>query len=465
MAALVAPISVLLGAAGLATPGVALKRARVVAGEWDGFPVSRRAEFMRDYWNQKPLLIRNLLRADEANVLSPDELAGIACEDGVEARIFCEAGLAGGPPWALLNGPFDEADFANLPETSGWTLLVNEVNLVVPDVAALLARRLADVPSWRCDDVMVSYASKGGGIGAHVDNYDVFLLQGAGERRWEVEETPRSARDEVLVPGLAVRVLREFGADRSWTLRAGDCVYVPPRFAHRGTSLDDACMTYSIGYRAPKAADLVGGFVELAAEGCSADDFYTDPPLAAAGAQASAGELSEAALDALEAMVRERLNAALERRGELRAWLAAQVTVRKRAALEFEGDHADSDGAGLLDALARAPVVDGRVGELPRELRGLRLWRAEGVTFAFARAAALCAESPALFVDGERFDLAGDAPAAAEALAETLCATNPVDLAALPLAQSRALATALRSLALAGKIYFAPPEGEGTVTV
>lgn len=464
------------------------------AGEWDGFPTSRRAEFMRDYWNQKPLLIRGLLQPGEAGILTPDELAGISCEvrteprrrphssapltpccpflpprdlrrrqDGVEARIICERGLSeGGPPWALLHGPFSDDDFKTLPET-GWTLLVNEVNLVVPDVAALLERRLAAVPNWRVDDVMVSYAPRHGGIGAHCDNYDVFLLQGSGERRWELEETPRPAEREDLVPGLAVRVLRDFAADRSWDLRAGDCLYIPPRFPHRGTSLDDACMTYSIGYRAPRAADLVRGFAELAALGCADDDFFAEPapPLGggAAPLDESPGELSAEALDALEAMLRDRLGRALERRGELRAWLGAQVTARRRAALEFEGDHAQLDGPALVDQLARAPQREGRV-ELPPQLRGLDLWRAEGVTFAFARAAALHSEGALLFVDGERFELAGDEPAAVEALAEALCAARQLSPSRLPLAGCPAFAAALRALALSGRVYFAPSEGE-----
>lgn len=436
---------------------------RIVAGEWEGgFPASRRAEFMRDYWGKKPLLIRGLLRSEEADIITPDELAGIACEEGVEARIICERGLGeGGPPWALVHGPFGDDDFSKLP-AEGWTLLVNEVNLVVPDVASLLERRLAAVPNWRVDDVMVSYAAKHGGIGAHCDNYDVFLLQGSGERRWEIEETPRSAEREALVPGLAVRVLREFTPDRSWVLRAGDCLYIPPRFPHRGTSLDDLCMTYSIGYRAPKAADLVRSFADMAAAGCADDDFFTEAAFFDGVLPDEApGELSAAALDGLEQMLRDRLGRALapEKRGELRAWLGAQVTARKRAALEFEGDHTELDGPALVDLLARAPQVDSRV-ELPQQLRGLDLWRAEGVTFALGRAAALCAPSAILFVDGERFELAGDEPAVAERLAEALCAQRQLSPSQLPLAGCPAFTAALRALALSGRVYFAPSEGE-----
>ncbi|KAG8459129.1 hypothetical protein KFE25_002536 [Diacronema lutheri] len=433
---------------------------RIAAGEWRGFPASRRAEFMRDYWQQRPLLIRGLVGADEADILTPDELAGIACEEGVEARIICERGLGvGGAPWALIHGPFGDDDFSALPE-EGWTLLVNEVNIVVPDVARLLERRLAAVPDWRLDDVMVSYAARNGGIGAHCDNYDVFLLQGAGERRWEIEETPRPAADEVLVPGLSVRVLREFAPDRSWVLGAGDCLYVPPRFPHRGTSLDQACMTYSVGYRAPKAADLVREFAQLAARGCADDDFFAEPAALLGDGRADVpGELSAGALDALEAMLRDRLSAALDNREALRAWLCEQATARKRAPLQFEGDHAELDGPALVDELARAPQRDGVV-QLRAQLADLDLWRAEGVAFAFARAAALGAASASLFVDGERFNLAGDEAGAVERLAEALCSHRQLSLRRLPLAGCPAFAAALRALVLCGKIYFAPSEGE-----
>ncbi|KAJ1617755.1 cupin superfamily protein-domain-containing protein [Pavlovales sp. CCMP2436] len=461
LVALVPACLLLVPTGALAPAPRTLVQPRVVAGEWsfpsDGTWASRRTEFMRDYWQRKPLLIRGMLSAADADIITPDELAGIACEEGVEARIICEQGLADGPPWALVHGPFGEEDFSKLPE-DGWTLLVNEVNLVVPDVANLIQRRFADVPNWRADDVMVSYACKNGGIGAHTDNYDVFLLQGSGERRWEIEETPRAAADELLVPRLAVRVLQQFTPDRSWVLQAGDCLYIPPRFPHRGTSLHDKCMTYSMGYRAPKAADLVRDFAELAADGCADDDFFADPrvsegePLAEA-----AGELTTEALDTLEALLRERLERALGNRAELRAWLCAQVTKRRRAALEFEGDHAQLDGSLLVDKLARAPQRDGSV-EVPAELRGLQLWRAEGVTFAFARAAALHGGEAALFVDGERFNLAGDAEPAVERLAETLCAQSPLGPSKLALAGCPAFTAALRSLALSGKLYFAPVE-------
>lgn len=433
------------------------------AGEWQGFPRARRAEFMRDFWGRRPLLIRGMLEPSEADILTPDELAGIACEEGVEARIICERGI-GDTPWALLHGPFDDKDFAMLPEER-WTLLVNEVNIVHPQVAALLQRRFALVPDWRTDDVMVSYAAPDGGIGAHTDNYDVFLLQGSGRRRWCIEERLRPADAEELVDGLAVRVLREFAPDRSWVLEAGDCLYLPPRIPHRGVSLDDQCMTYSIGYRAPKRANLLRALGELAGARCAEDDFFSEALLPGGAASEEGGEISAEAFEALTEMMRAKLSTVLDDPRLVRAWLGEQLTERWRLPLEFEGDHEGVDSPALLADAARRADADGA-----REAsRGLALWRAEGVTFAFARGSALDAApagaQPAgggamLFVDGHAHDLSGDAGEAVVRAASLICRENPVMPADLMLNECPALAAALAHLAQQGKVFLAPPAGD-----
>ena len=136
------------------------------------------ATFLDTYWQTQPLLVRDAL-PDFRSPLSPQELAGLACEDGVESRIILEEG--GEYPWELRQGPFASEDFLDLPETH-WTLLVQEVDRLIPEVATLLDH-FRFLPDWRLDDVMVSYAPRHGTVGPHVDNYDVFLLQGAGRRR------------------------------------------------------------------------------------------------------------------------------------------------------------------------------------------------------------------------------------------------------------------------------------------
>ncbi|WP_344057210.1 cupin domain-containing protein, partial [Nocardioides hwasunensis] len=139
------------------------------------------ADFLRDYWQRKPLLIRGAF-PDFACPLAPDELAGLACEAGVEARLVEEQGPQG--PWQVSHGPFDETTFARLPEQE-WTLLVQAVDHYVPEVAELLGS-FDFLPRWRLDDIMISYAPPGGSVGPHVDQYDVFLLQGSGQRRWQL---------------------------------------------------------------------------------------------------------------------------------------------------------------------------------------------------------------------------------------------------------------------------------------
>ena len=230
------------------------------------------AEFLDTYWQKQPLLVRDAM-PDFHSPLSPEELAGLACEDGVESRLILEEG--GAHPWELRHGPFLQEDFLDLPETH-WTLLVQEVDRLIPEVGALLDR-FRFLPDWRLDDVMVSYAPTHGTVGPHIDNYDVFLLQGAGHRRWEIGTAP--VDDEDIVPGLDVRILAEFEPDREFVLGPGDLLYLPPRVAHHGVATDDRCMTYSIGFRAPRHQDLIANFLQHAVETLDADARYSDPDL------------------------------------------------------------------------------------------------------------------------------------------------------------------------------------------
>lgn len=212
------------------------------------------AEFLRDYWQKQPLLIRNAI-AKFRSPLSPDELAGLACEPEVESRIILEKD--GVRPWECRHGPFEENDFAKLPQ-SHWTLLVQECNKHVLELALLLDR-FNFIPNWRVDDVMVSYAPLHGSVGPHVDQYDVFLLQGLGRRRWQIHN--RAVDDSDLIPGLDLRILKHFTADEEWILNPGDMLYLPPGVAHYGVAMED-CITLSIGFRAPSYAELLSSFVE-----------------------------------------------------------------------------------------------------------------------------------------------------------------------------------------------------------
>jgi 50S ribosomal protein L16 3-hydroxylase len=209
--------------------------------------------FMEEYWQQKPLVIRGGL-VDFPLPLEADELAGLSMEEEVESRIVIENGHT---PWELQQGPFNEDTFANLPETE-WTLLVQAVDHWVPEIQEL-KERFHFLPSWRLDDVMVSYATEGGSVGPHFDQYDVFLIQVAGARRWQVL-SPSQYKD-APIKDIQLHILSEFTPDstQEYDLQPGDILYLPPNFAHNGRALDNDCMTYSIGFRAPSIQDALTG--------------------------------------------------------------------------------------------------------------------------------------------------------------------------------------------------------------
>ncbi|SDS31387.1 50S ribosomal protein L16 3-hydroxylase [Halopseudomonas litoralis] len=223
--------------------------------------------FLRDYWQKKPLLIRQAF-PDFENPLTPDELAGLSLEGEVESRIVLEQGAT---PWELRHGPFDEDTYKTLPEKD-WTLLVQAVDQFVPEVAELL-QAFRFLPNWRVDDVMVSYAAPGGSVGPHYDNYDVFLLQGHGQRRWKVGQPCNP--DSPLQEHPDLRILRDFEQQEEWVLRPGDMLYLPPGLAHYGIAEDD-CMTYSIGFRAPSHAEVLAHFSDFLGQYLGDQQRYSD---------------------------------------------------------------------------------------------------------------------------------------------------------------------------------------------
>lgn len=341
------------------------------------------ATFLRDHWQQQPLLIRNPW-SRWTNPLEPDELAGLAIESEVESRLV--TGSAGS--WQMEQGPVPEGRFAELG-SAPWTLLVQAVDHHVPDVAALLdAFRF--IPNWRVDDVMVSYATDGGGVGPHFDQYDVFLIQGAGRRRWQLGG--RCDDTSPLLPHADLRLLADFEVQQEWVLEPGDILYVPPGIAHDGVALDVDCMTYSIGFRAPSRAELIDGWSESLLDALTEDDRYTDPALPRQG---NPGEITPAALARLHAMATEGL---LDLNGFAR-WFGQHSTRPKYPEVDWRPDR--------LVALADLPDMVGR-GALVRN---------PAARFSFVRrgdAAVL------LFVNGRCIPC--DGPAAA--LAERICARD-----------------------------------------
>lgn len=225
------------------------------------------ARFFDEYWQKQPLMIRQAIPGF-TGVLSPDELAGLACEEDAQSRLV----LHQRGKWQLESGPFDETHFSRLPKKN-WTLLVQGVNHFLPEAAELL-QRFNFVPTARLDDLMVSFAPDGGGVGPHFDSYDVFLLQGMGKRLWRISDQD----DMQLVDGAPLRILQNFHGKEEWLLEPGDMLYLPPRYAHWGIAVGE-CMTYSIGFRAPSAQELGVQFLSYLQDKLQLDGMYADADL------------------------------------------------------------------------------------------------------------------------------------------------------------------------------------------
>ncbi|CRM27345.1 50S ribosomal protein L16 arginine hydroxylase [Pseudomonas sp. 31 R 17] len=253
-------------------------------------------EFLRDYWQKKPLLIRQAI-PDFESPIDADELAGLALEEEVESRLVIEHGER---PWELRRGPFAEDAFSTLPERE-WTLLVQAVDQFVPEVAELL-EHFRFLPSWRIDDVMISFAAPGGSVGPHFDNYDVFLLQAQGKRNWKIGQMCNS--ESPLLQHADLRILAEFEESAEWVLEPGDMLYLPPRLAHFGIAEDD-CMTYSVGFRAPSAAEVLTHFTDFLSQYLTDEERYTD---ADAQPVSDPHQIQSDALDRLKSLLAEHMS-------------------------------------------------------------------------------------------------------------------------------------------------------------
>jgi len=272
--------------------------------------------FLHDYWQKEPLLIRNAFPGIESP-LTPDELAGLACEDDANARIVFEQHAQG--HWHVLHGPLHEDDFSTLPEKN-WTLLVTDVEKKVP-----AAKQLIDcfrfIPDWRIDDLMISYAPEGGSVGPHTDAYDVFLIQTQGQRRWMINKD----FDDACLDGTELRILQHFSAADDWILNPGDMLYLPPNIAHHGIALNE-CMTCSIGFRAPAVSNMVGEYAEFIAADIDPALRYQDPDRVC---QQYPAEISPGAL------------------AQIKTLLAAQLTVDNDSLLRWFGEFSSEPRSGM----------------------------------------------------------------------------------------------------------------------
>jgi 50S ribosomal protein L16 3-hydroxylase len=344
--------------------------------------------FLRDYWQKKPLLIRNPW-GTWRNPIDPDELAGLACEAGVESRLITLARTQ----WKAEHGPIPETRFGKLGKAP-WTMLVQAVDQHVPEVAALI-EPFRFIPNWRIDDVMVSYASDGGGVGAHFDQYDVFLIQGLGMRRWQVGGL--CDKDTPMLPHDDLRLIANFEATDEWLLEPGDILYVPPRIAHNGVAVGEDCMTYSIGFRAPSRSELIGDWCDDLLVVPDDDDRYADPD---ARAQDNPGEITADAIDRLHAMITEKL----ADRDAFARWFGAYNSTPKYPDMDW------------------APEEPIEVGALRAALStGAALCRNPASRFSFVRGTD---SAVMLFVDGQSFACSGETAA----FAQSLCRQSRVEV-------------------------------------
>ncbi|AJC44969.1 cupin domain-containing protein [Xanthomonas sacchari] len=280
------------------------------------------ATFLRDYWHKRPLLIRNAFPGF-VSPIEPGDLAGLACEEGALSRLI-EHDRAN-DRWRVRSGPFQEHEFPGMPDHD-WTLLVQDVDKWDPDIRALL-EQFRFLPRWRVDDVMVSFAARGGSVGAHVDHYDVFLLQAHGHRRWQIDASvalgrpapPTDFRDDV-----ELKLLRQFDPTHDWVLGPGDMLYLPPLVPHHGVA-EDACLTFSVGMRAPSSAELIADYLDTLIDGADEALRYHDEDLQA---PADPYEIDAAAMGrVVEALNALRMNDP----DKLGAWFGRFITTYRAA--------------------------------------------------------------------------------------------------------------------------------------
>lgn len=343
--------------------------------------------FLRDYWQKKPLLFRQAFPGLQSP-LSADELAGLSCVDGIHSRLIFESAeySPNGRAWSVHHGPFDENDFAQLPE-NGWSLLVSDVEKHVP-----AARELIDafrfIPDWRIDDLMISYAPPGASVGAHVDAYDVFLLQLQGTRHWMISES----FDKTELPDTDMRILKNFDAEQSWDLQAGDMLYLPPNVAHHGVAKLD-CMTASIGFRAPELRTLVSDFGEYLARRLPEDARYCDPDLEL---QAHPAEISPQTVKKMKKLILDSIDTSDD---TILNWLGEYASDNRNTTQLYEND-----------------ITYSNYKELKQDLQqSVQLEHNPMSRFLFAREE----DNATLFIDGSRYRCS-------IAFAETLCAKNRV---------------------------------------
>lgn len=329
--------------------------------------------FLAEYWQQKPLLMRQALPGF-GDWLDREGLSRLAGLEDAESRLVQHK--RGG--WHLHHGPFEADDLNTLP-AKGWSLLVSGVNHLLEEGDALL-NAFDFVPRARLDDLMVSFAPKGGGVGPHFDSYDVFLIQGMGRRRWEISDQT----DLTLVPGAPLRILQNFEPTQSWELEPGDMLYLPPKFAHNGVALGD-CMTWSVGFRSPTGQEIVTQFMNYLQDHLQVDGIYSDPRLKR---QRHPGEIPARLLAWTEEVIRKA------------RW-------DKQAITDFLGLYLSEPKAHVFFDPPARPLSPGRFAKVAMD-KGVRLDSRSQLLFHGRK----------FFINGERLDVETEVAAYLRAIAD-----------------------------------------------
>ncbi|MEE9326603.1 MAG: cupin domain-containing protein [Cocleimonas sp.] len=294
-------------------------------------------EFLADYWQKKPLVVRGAF-TDFEMPFTAEELAGLACDTDAPSRIIIEQALPPeNKPWQVKHSPFTDEDFTTLPDTH-CTFLVNDLERYIPELGNLI-EPFRFIPDWRIDDLMVSFAEDKGSVGPHNDDYDVFLIQGKGKRRWNIitrEEYPSE-----LMPDLPIALLKEFEADEEYVLDTGDMLYLPPNMPHYGIA-EGPCFTFSVGFRAPRSVDLVQNWLETFSHNKVFQQRFND---AGRKLQQSSGEICKDDLDALSGLV---INAIEKQQKNIKLFLGKHLTENKgevpqQALAEVTQEHIQSN--------------------------------------------------------------------------------------------------------------------------
>ena len=322
-----------------------------------------REQFLREYWQKKPLVLRRAVRqSDLAFLPGKTDLLKLAENEAVQSRIvLTETSPEGTPCYHVEYGPFEPEDWPNLPDTP-WTILVSDVEKWLPS-----HRRLLDyfpfIRRWQFDDLMFSYASEGGSVGAHTDHYDVFLLQVSGRRQWHFNQQPDP--EAAWLPDTELKLLQHFNPDHSVILEAGDLLYLPAEVAHHGLSLDNECVTCSVGLRAPAESELLSGYFEDRAASLP-DEARFSPPVEPTQFT-PAGEITPADVARLRQTLEQHLSLDNAR---LANWFGRFITGYRNLFYEIQASEASAE----TDSQSFSAALNGETGLIPDPFARLA-WR------------------------------------------------------------------------------------------